>query len=165
MKKHGLTIISTLGFLILLTSPLFSGGRQNHDHRSHALENLRIEDPWIRPAPQAGGTSAGYAQITNSGTSPDRLIHVHTTISSMVELHTHIMEGGLARMRQVDGIDLAPGTTTELKPGGLHIMFMGLSAPLSDGDEVELTLVFEQAGEITMTVPVRNPPDRQGHHH
>lgn len=103
------------------------------------------------PGQAAGG---GYAQIRNAGTSADRLVAVQADVSRTVELHTMSMDGDVMRMRQVEGIDLPAGQTVELKPGGLHMMFMGLKGPLKVGDSFPATLKFEKAGDVKVTLKV-----------
>jgi hypothetical protein len=76
-------------------------------------------------------------------------------VASVVELHTHTADGGVMRMRQVEAIDVTGGTTTQLRPGGLHIMLIGLKAPLKEGTRFPLTLKFEKAGEVALEVAVR----------
>jgi len=114
---------------------------------------LEIENPWVRPS--TGPNGAIYLEIDNKGNAPDRLVAASTTAANKAELHTHIMDGNVARMRPVDGIEVTPGSATVLRPGGLHIMLLGLKAPLKEGDTVALTLTFEKAGKVDLTVPVQ----------
>lgn len=103
------------------------------------------------PGQAAGG---GYARIRNAGTAADRLVAVQADVSRTVELHNMSMDGDVMRMRQVDGIELPAGQTVELKPGGLHLMFMGLKAPFKAGDTFPAVLKFEKAGEVKVTLQV-----------
>ncbi len=102
------------------------------------------------PAQPAGG---GFLTLHNGGAA-DRLVSAQAPVSSTVELHTMRMDGDVMRMRQVEAIDLPAGQKVELKPGGLHLMFIGLKAPLKAGDSFPLTLKFEKAGELTVSVRV-----------
>jgi copper(I)-binding protein len=95
----------------------------------------------------AGG---GFITLSNKGTSADRLIGASAPVAATVEIHTMRMEGDVMRMRPVDAIELPAGETVELKPGGMHMMFMGLKAPLKAGEGFPLTLRFEKAGEMTI---------------
>ena len=109
----------------------------------------------------AGG---GYLTMTNSGTSDDALIGVLADFPR-VELHTTEFEGDIARMVHVDTIPVPAGETVTLEPGGLHVMFMGLQGnPLTEGDQINATLVFEQAGEVPVTFDVVQR-DMAGHGH
>ncbi|GMU41219.1 MAG: hypothetical protein AMXMBFR23_20850 [Chloroflexota bacterium] len=100
--------------------------------------------------------SAAYAKITNRGAEADRLVgaSVDASIAATVELHTTVKEGDMMRMQQVDGWDIAPGETLELAPGGNHVMILGLVDQFEVGERFTLTLIFEQAGEIQVEVPV-----------
>ena len=89
------------------------------------------------------------------GEEPDRLIGGSSPVAEKAELHTHIMEGGVAKMRPVDAIEVAAGTPTVLEPGGLHLMLIGLNQKLEEGATMPLTLVFENAGEVTLEVPIK----------
>ena len=118
---------------------------------------LKVDGAWARPtvAGQAGG--GGFLTITG-GVSGDRLLSASAGVSKAVELHQMAMEGSVMRMREVPGIDVPAGQTVALKPGGLHIMFMGLSQPLKAGDSFPLTLRFEKAGEVKVDVKVMTQP-------
>lgn len=110
---------------------------------------LRIEAPWIRATPGGAKVAGGYVRITNTGTQPDRLVGGSIPGSGHGEVHEMSMEGGVMKMRPVDGgVPIAPGQTLELKPGGYHVMFMGLTKGLKEGEGVDGTLVFEKAGTV-----------------
>lgn len=130
-----------------------------------ALGALRIGTPWTR-AMRAGGTGAGFMTIRNTGTAPDRLMAARTPLAQVVELHTHIREGDVMRMRPVPAIDLPPGQEVRLQPGGLHLMLIGLNAALDQGSRVPVTLVFERAGEVEVQLAVEAAGARgAGHRH
>jgi hypothetical protein len=117
-----------------------------------------VSDPWIRAsAGSAMKTGAAYAVLTNNGAEMDRLVAAESPVAERVELHTHLMEGGVMKMRQIEAIEVHPGTPTVLQPGGLHIMFIGLHAPIKEGTAVPLTLVFEKAGRIAISARVLAP--------
>jgi hypothetical protein len=97
-----------------------------------------------------------FLVITNTGTTPDRLIAVKSPAADKVEIHEMKMDGNIMRMREVEkGIEIPPGATVELKPGGFHVMFMGLKAPFAKDAKVPLTLVFEKAGSIDVDLMVQ----------
>ncbi|MCK0094601.1 copper chaperone PCu(A)C [Yoonia sp. F2084L] len=97
------------------------------------------------PSAMAGG---GFMQITNTGTTDDRLVGVEADFPR-VEIHTTEFTDGVAKMMHIDGIDVPAGETVVLEPGALHVMFMGLQGdPLEEGETVPATLIFEQAGEV-----------------
>lgn len=117
---------------------------------------VEVKDVWSRATAGGSKTGAAYATLTNKGTAGDRLVSASTPVAGKVELHTMSMEGDVMRMRQIDGIDVNPGASVELKPGGLHIMLMDLKAPLKEGDKFPLTLNFEKGGSSTLDVSVRS---------
>ena len=103
------------------------------------------------PTAMSGG---GFMEITNAGTTDDQLVGVWADFPR-VELHTTEFTDGVAKMMHVDGIDVLAGETVALEPGGFHVMFMGLQdGPLKEGDTIEATLIFENAGEIPVTFDV-----------
>jgi copper(I)-binding protein len=105
-----------------------------------------------------GANSAAYMIIRNTGNEPDKLIAASSDVAKTIELHTVIEEGGVMRMRQVEGgIDIPANGQVELKPGGFHVMLIGLTRDLNAGDSVQLTLTFEKAGQIPVTAQVRQP--------
>lgn len=114
---------------------------------------LRITAPWTR-AMGAGGTGVGYMAIRNTGGAPDRLVAARSPAARVVELHTHIRDGDVMRMRPVQAIDLPAGQEVRLAPGGLHLMLIQLAAPLRQGERVPVTLVFERAGEVEVQLAV-----------
>lgn len=130
-------------------------------------EGIMIKDPYARSANSV--TGAAFMGVMNHTDQDDRLIAARSDISERVELHTHIEDSnGVMRMVEVeDGIAVPAGGIAMLKRGGDHVMFMGLKAPLEQGDDISVTLVFENAGEIEVTIPVdleRKPEHGHGHH-
>jgi hypothetical protein len=114
--------------------------------------DLTIDHPWARAS--AIANSAAYMVISTKGSAPDRLVAAASPVAATVELHTHVVEGDVMRMRPVKAIDIDPGTPAVLAPGGLHVMLMGLKGPLEEGKRFPLTLTFEKAGPVTIDVPV-----------
>jgi copper(I)-binding protein len=115
-----------------------------------------IGHPAARATVPGQPTGGGYLTLDNQGKMADRLLSASAAVSRSVELHSMAMEGDVMRMRQVDGIDLPAGQKVELKPGGLHIMFIGLNAPLKAGNKFPMTLKFEKAGEVTVQVNIES---------
>lgn len=127
--------------------------------------DLTILQPWTRAA-GANANGAAFMRLRNGGVQPDRLISASTPVARVVELHTVIREGDAMRMRPVQDIAVAPGQTVELRPGGFHVMLIGLNAPLAQGTRVPLTLRFERAGEVQVELAVEAAGARgTGHHH
>lgn len=105
----------------------------------------------------AGGTSAAYMTLVNTGSTPDALISAATDAAETVELHLSSMDNGVMTMRPVENIEVPANGEVELKPGGLHVMLIGLKQNLEAGDMVTLTLTLENAGEVEIEAPVRQP--------
>ncbi len=123
---------------------------------------LRIESAWARPTAPAAANGAAYFVIHDEGKEPDKLVRAGTPVAKVAELHTHLVEGNVMRMRPVEAIEVHPGTPTVLQPGGLHVMLMGLKAPLKEGERFPLTLVFEKAGEVTVEVAIQRQAPGSG---
>jgi copper(I)-binding protein len=128
--------------------------------------DLVITAPWSRAAGQ-GGTGAGFLSIANRGSVADRLVSASSPAARRTELHTHIREGEVMRMRETPGTELPPGQSVTLQPGGYHLMLIGLTRPLEVGQSVPVTLVFERAGPVEVQLAVqaagaRGPAMRHG---
>ncbi|HEY2610975.1 MAG TPA: copper chaperone PCu(A)C [Reyranella sp.] len=122
----------------------------------YKLGAIEIGQPWTRATPPTAESGGGYLVLKNTGTTPDRLIAVKSPAADKVEIHEMKMDGNIMRMREVEkGIEIPPGATVELKPGGFHVMFMGLKAPFAKEAKVPLTLVFEKAGSIDVDLMVQ----------
>ena len=94
--------------------------------------------------------------VLKNNTDKDRaLVNARSNVSNFVELHTHKKEGGMLRMRRVEKIDIKANSKTVLKPGGLHVMFIGLKHQLSKGDKVDLELIFDDGKTVKLSVPVK----------
>ena len=124
--------------------------------------DIHIMKPWSRPLPPVSANGAAYMTLVNKGSAADKLVAVSTPMAMKAELHTHTMEGGMMKMRRVDAIEIAPGTPSVLKPGGLHVMMMGLKEPLVEGKSYPLTLTFERAGTVEVTVRIFEPGESEG---
>lgn len=117
--------------------------------------SIQVEDSWARESPPTVTNGAAYMTLINQGDTADRLIAASSEVAEVIELHAHLMEGNVMQMRQVEAIEVNPGESTLLEPGGLHVMLIGLTAPLKAGQRFPLTLEFEQAGTIPIEVEVR----------
>jgi hypothetical protein len=106
----------------------------------------------------SGSNSAAYMTLVNPGDTPDALIRASTDAAETVELHTVIMEDGVMMMRPVTQIDVPASGETELRPGGFHVMLLGITDDLEEGETVDLTLTFENAGDVSISAPVRTGP-------
>lgn len=122
---------------------------QTAQEQSYKLGALTITAPWTRVTPKGAKVAGGYVRISNTGKEADRLTGGSFDLSGRVEVHEMAVEGGVMRMRELrQGLEIKPGETVELKPGGLHLMFMDMKAPLEVGKPVKGRLTFEKAGSI-----------------
>jgi copper(I)-binding protein len=142
MRRAALLLL----FVLSMTSPSFA-----HEYK---VQDLTIGHPWSRATP--GGAKVGVVYITliNDGKTADRLIKVSTPVAASASIHSSVQDGDIMRMREVEGIEIPAGKEIELKPGGLHIMLMGLTRPLKDGEMFPLTLTFAKAGEVALEAMV-----------
>ncbi len=115
---------------------------------------LSIEAAWGRPA-LSGNNAAAYFIINNATPESDRLLSASSSIAEFTEVHLSLMQDGNMIMQQQDSVDIPANSQLEFKPKDLHIMFINLKNDLNIGDDYELTLHFEKAGAITITVPVK----------
>jgi copper(I)-binding protein len=123
--------------------------------RDYKAGSLDIVDPWSRATPKGSSVGAGYMKIKNTGSTPDRLISGSSDVAPKFEVHEMKMENGVAKMRPITGgLEIKPGDTVELKPGSLHVMFVGLKKPLTAGEHIKATLVFEKAGTVNVEYDV-----------
>jgi copper(I)-binding protein len=121
-------------------------------------DGIAVSDPFSRAAPQMNGNGAAFMTITNNSAQADRLLSITSDVAEAVELHETIDDNGVMKMiPQPQGFELSARGRLELKPGGKHVMLVGLAAPLEAGKDFELTLNFEKAGPVKVTVPVREP--------
>lgn len=151
MRRAILALSATLA---IACAPVLA---QQHAGSTQAGD-IRIEQTWARASIGQARNSAAYMTLVNLGRERDRLIGVASPAAAKAELHTHVMEGNVARMRHLRAMDVNPGEPTVLQPGGLHIMLIDLKQPLKAGETMSLTLKFEKAGEVKVEVPVRDRP-------
>ena len=116
--------------------------------------SLVISGPWSRATPKGAESAIGYMTIKNNGTTTDRLIGGSFDVADTFELHSMVMENGIAKMRELMDVEIKPGQTIEFKPGGSHAMFANLKHPLSKGEHIKGTLIFEHAGTVQIQYSV-----------
>ena len=118
--------------------------------------DLVITQAWSRATPNGAKTGGGYLTIENKGSSPDRLIGASADVAGKVEVHEMTMNEGVMKMRPLDkGLTIEPGKTVKLAPGGYHLMLEDLKGPLKQGDKVPVTLEFEKAGKVQLSLDVQ----------
>jgi len=131
-------------------------------NKYYTLGDLVIGDVWAAETPGDAKTGAVYFKIANGGTQGDSLISVSTPVAAKAELHAHRIVGNNMQMRPIMGIALAAKQTYTLKPGGTHVMLIGLKKPLNDGNRFPMTLLFKSAGSIKVNVRVGLPSGVSG---
>ena len=136
-----LVMIAAAACAALIVTPVIA-----HEFKVGAL---KIGRPWARATPKGAPVGGGYLTITNTGSTPDRLVGGSVAFAKHVEIHEMKMDNGVMKMRMLpNGLTIEPGQTVTLKPGGYHIMFTGLKAPLVKGEHANATLKFEKAGDV-----------------
>ncbi len=159
------TPAALLAGALLLAGPAAAQGHgQGAGHGSHGAPAapvfragaLTVEAPWTRATPGGAKVAGGYMRITNAGSAPDRLLGGSIPGSGRSEVHESSEAGGVARMTPLEkGLEIRPGESVELKPGGHHLMLMDLTRALKEGEQVQGALVFEKAGSVPVTFTVR----------
>lgn len=140
--------------LMLLATPAMA-----HDQMAGTLHIIHPSIPL--PAGMAK-SAAGYVTISNEGDTPEELVGVRSPFAASTTLHTTIFEDDIAKMRPVIGVPIAPGEVVNLEPGGMHVMFMGLTDTVAEGDMIPATLIFRHAGEVAVEFMV-DPADGVDH--
>jgi copper(I)-binding protein len=121
----------------------------------YKLGSLLIDHPWSRATPKGASVAGGYMKITNTGTTPDRLVGGATEVARRFEIHEMSMDGGVMKMRELaNGLEIPAGKTVELKPGSYHVMLQNLSRQLTKGERVKASLTFEKAGKVEIEFAV-----------
>ena len=122
---------------------------------SAAFADISVANAYMRSSNPK--VAAAFMEIANTGAEADRLVSATSDIAARVELHTHEKVGDVMKMVEVEeGFTVPAGETLLLERGGFHVMFMGLAEPLKEGDAAEVTLIFEAAGEMTVSIPFDN---------
>jgi copper(I)-binding protein len=137
-----------------------------HEYKAGSIE---IKHPWSRATPKGATIAGGYMKLINTGTTADRLIGGSTEIAGKFEIHEMSMDNGVMKMRPLaNGVEIKPGETVEFKPGGYHLMFVGITQPVEQGKRVKGTLQFEKAGKVDVEYAVEaiggTPKDEHAGH-
>ena len=109
---------------------------------------VQVERPWARATAPGATVAGGYMLIRNAGAAADRLVGASSPAAAKVELHVHINDNGIMRMREVQGYDVPAKGTFELKPGGAHLMFTDIRRAFKEGEKLPVRLKFEKAGDL-----------------
>lgn len=145
--SHGLGAVVALATVPLLVV--------NAHAADYDIGAIHISQPWARATPKGASAGAGYMTITNKGAAPDRVSCVSSDASAQCQIHSMTMDGGVMKMRPVEGgLEIKPGETVMLKPSSLHIMFVDLKHPLQQGQTIKATLKFDKAGSVDVEYPI-----------
>ncbi len=128
-----------------------------------AQTTVKVEDAWVRATVAAQKATGAFMRLTPSAHA--RLVAVESPVAGVTEIHEMAMDNNVMRMRAVKGLDLAAGRTTELKPGGYHVMLLDLKQPVQAGQAVPITLVFEDAAKQRFSQTVQAPVQALGAGH
>lgn len=142
MKK-----ISLFAASLLFSAGVFAG----------AADNVSVQDPYVRLAPPNAPATGAFMVIKNNGDKDVKVLKASNTASNVTELHAHLNEGGVMKMRPVQAIDIKAHGEAVLKPGGLHVMLIDLKAPMKEGDVVPITLTFDDGSNKQVDAKVVRP--------
>lgn len=163
------TVFGLPGFQLPAASQPQAAGPAMAAQNEYKAGALVVRQPWTRATPKGAPVAGGYVTITNTGKTADRLTGGSFALAGMVQIHTMSMDNGVMRMRQLEnGIEIKPGATISLKPGGMHLMFMRLKGAPVAGKPVKGTLIFQKAGTVTIEFAVgrmgsKQPPAAHKH--
>lgn len=155
LRASAFALLFSLAVPASLPAPAFA-----HDYKAG---DLQIDHPWSRATPGGAKVAGGFMTIRNNGKDSDRLVGGTFDASGIVEIHEMKMDGGVMKMRALElGLEIKPGQSVELKPGGYHVMFIDLKRPLKEGESVKGELVFEKAGRIAVEYKIENRGAKSG---
>jgi copper(I)-binding protein len=140
---------NTLALLVVASGLSFSVQAQEAK-----VGSIKVEQAYTRSTVPGQMAAGGFMKIENKGGGADQLVSASSPVAGEVQLHEMAMEGNVMKMRQVKDITVPAGGAVELKPGGLHLMFMNIKAPLTAGESVPVKLKFAKAGEVEVKMPV-----------
>lgn len=158
-----------VGLAALCLPVLLVSGLQLEAHE-YKKGDLLVHHPWARPTADTAQNAAVYATLRNGGSQPDTLLAVKTPIAPRIELHNTLNEDGIMKMRPMTaGVEIPAGGEVKLEPGGMHVMVLGITAPLKENARHPITFVFKNAGEIAGEIavekqPAGKPDDTHKHH-
>lgn len=147
MKK--ITVLHLLGLIFTLSAGAAMA------ELAYKVGQLKIENPYTRSTIPGQKVAGGFMKIENQGAA-DQLISASSPIAGEMQLHTMSMDGNIMKMREVKTIDVPANGSVDLKPGGLHLMFIDITGPLKAGESVLVKLRFQKAGEVDVKMPVRD---------
>jgi copper(I)-binding protein len=156
MRTKSLSLALLL-FAAVYSTALVTGTAVQAGEKTYAAGPMVIDRAWAAETPRVAKTGAVYFTMANGGIKADYLIFVTSPRAQSVVLHAHRMVGNVMQMAAVFGIAIPPNQTVALKPGGRHVMLIGLTKPLKDGDKIPLTLSFKNSGSVQIIAVVGLP--------
>jgi copper(I)-binding protein len=150
---------------LLVGSTAFAEAAPTKTPAVAAVASLGVEHPWVRAVPPTSKTTAAYVTLQNKSAADVRVVGAASDAATTVELHNHINDGGVMKMRKVDFIDVKANSETHLAPGGLHIMLIDVKKPLKLGDVVTITLTLADKSTVTLQAPVSEQANPEQHAH
>jgi periplasmic copper chaperone A len=157
MKLEGLLVVGVLALIVAGCVALPVASSPQGSAQGGGAAKIQAVDAWTRAGAAEMGNGAAYMILRNSGDTADRLVKAESDVAGAVELHKSSMEGGVMKMAPVENIEVPAKGQAELKPGGLHVMLIGLKRELKAGEKVRLKLQFEKAGMQEIEAEVRKP--------
>lgn len=151
-----------------LFAVIFSLGLNAQAWAASVADTVEVENPYVRMVPPGAAATAAFMVLKNTGDQDHALVSAKAYINKVTELHTHIHDNGVMRMRQVKQIDLPAGQAVSLQPGGLHIMLINLTEPVKDGEKIKIDLTFDDGSTKTIEAigkPLMKPMMKGGMHH
>ncbi len=145
-------IIHTTVALVLTIVATTAASADHHKVGMHSSPSVTVAKAWARAS--IGRNGAAYFTLVNASETDVKLVGVTANVAKRVKLHSHRMDGNIMRMRPLENIVVPAGASVTLKPGGHHVMLMGLTHKLKEGDAFPLTVVFEKAGKMQISVKV-----------
>ncbi len=153
IERPALSVARAMASAILLSCLLAAPARTEEVKAG----DLVITQAWSRATPGGAKVAGGYMTIENRGSAPDRLIGASAEVAGKIQVHEMSMNNGVMSMRQLDkGLAIEPGKTVKLAPGGVHLMMLNPKNPLKQGDKVPVTLEFEKAGKVGVSLDVQS---------
>lgn len=152
-------------FLIMVATACGAPATSSEAHETQAGSSLATASAWAAPTPAGVDVAAGYLTITNPTNTIDHLLSATSPRAERVEVHEMSMDGAVMRMRQLQRLEIPAHGEVRLGPGGNHLMFFGVREPFAQGQEIPVRLVFEHAGTVDVSLPVRRsaPANHNAH--
>lgn len=156
MKSFIRLLAASFALAAIVAAPNSAAGQQ--------AGAIVVEDPWVATTNPGATVAGGYVTLRNNGAQADRLLSAESP-RARLQLHEMSMDGGMMQMREVAGIDIPAGGAATLAPGGYHIMFLDLTAPITNGERIPVTLHFAHQGAVQVVFVARPRNGRSGHEH